>query len=135
MSALNTISQLIIMALLSLTVTTVVYPFVLRYALRHHIEDNPDARKVHRIPVPVMGGVAVLTSILAGCIAMTLLVSGASIHWSLMTITSMLVLGVWDDIKDISSHSATFRAVWHRGRLYCLHGLLYRQFSWLPRNP
>lgn len=103
MPALNTTMKLIIMALVSLTVTTVVYPFVLRYALRHHIVDNPEARKIHRMPVPVMGGVAVHAGILAGCIAMTLLVSGASIHWSLMTITAMLVLGVWDDIKALSA--------------------------------
>lgn len=92
---------LIIVALLSLTVTTVVYPFVLRYARRHKIVDNPDARKLHRLPVPVMGGVAVYTGILAGCLAMFFLVPGASISWSLMAITTMLLMGVWDDIKNL----------------------------------
>ena len=62
--------NLIIMAILSLAVTAVMYPFVLRYALRHQIVDNPDARKVHRQPIPVMGGVAVYAGILAGCLAM-----------------------------------------------------------------
>lgn len=93
--------KLIIMGLLSLTVTTVVYPFVLRYALRHQIVDNPDARKIHRKPIPVMGGVAVYAGILAGCLAMWLLIERASIHWSLMAVTTMLVLGVWDDMKNL----------------------------------
>lgn len=93
--------KLIIMAVLSLAVTTIVFPFVLRYARLHHIVDNPDARKLHRLPVPVMGGVAVYAGILAGCLAMFLLVSGASIHWSLMAMTIMLVLGVWDDLKNL----------------------------------
>lgn len=93
--------KLIIMAFLSLVVTTVVYSFVLRYALRHQIVDNPDARKLHRLPIPVMGGVVVYAGILAGCLAMWLLVERASIHWSLMAVTTMLLLGVWDDMKNL----------------------------------
>lgn len=93
--------NLIIMSLLSLTVTTVVYPFALRYARRHKIVDNPDARKLHRRPVPVLGGVTVYAGILAGCIAMSFLIPRASINWSLMAITTMMVIGVWDDIKNL----------------------------------
>ncbi len=95
--------NLIFMALLSLIVTTVVYPLVLRYALRHQIVDNPDARKIHRQPIPVMGGVVVYAGICAGCIAMHFLVDGASIHWSLMAMTVMMALGVWDDMKNLSA--------------------------------
>ena len=100
--------KLIIMSLLSFTVTTVIYPFVLRYARRHNIVDNPDARKLHRRPVPVMGGVAVYAGILAGCIAMYLLVPRASIKWSIMAMTTMLLLGIWDDIKNLP---AVFRLI------------------------
>ena len=100
---MGTTQILIILFFLSLIVTTVVYPFVLRYALRHQIVDNPDARKIHRQPIPVMGGVAVYAGILAGCLAMALLVSGASIRWSIMAITTMLLLGVWDDMKNLSA--------------------------------
>ena len=92
---------LIIVALLSFTVTTLVYPFVLRYARHHKIVDNPDARKLHRLPVPTMGGVAVYAGILAGCLAMFLLVPRASLSWSIMAMTVMMLMGVWDDIKDL----------------------------------
>lgn len=95
--------KLIIMFLLSLTVTTVVFPYVLRYARKHKIVDNPDARKIHRRPVPVMGGVAIYAGILAGCLAMSLLVKGASIKWSIMALTTMLMVGVWDDMKNLSA--------------------------------
>ena len=94
---------LFILSFLSLTVTTVAFPIVLRYALRHQIVDNPNARKLHRKPIPIMGGVAVYAGILVGCLAMSLLVSGASIRWSIMAITVMLGLGIWDDIKDLSA--------------------------------
>jgi len=94
---------LIVVSFVSLITTTVVYPFVLRYAWKHHIVDNPDARKLHRLPVPVMGGVAVYTGILAGCLAMYMLAPMASINWSIMSITVMLLMGVWDDIKNLSA--------------------------------
>lgn len=100
---MSTAQILIVLSLLSMTVTTVVYPLVLRYARRYQVIDNPEARKVHRQPVPVMGGVAVYAGILAGCLAMSLLVEGASIRWSLMAMTTMLLLGVWDDIKNLSA--------------------------------
>ena len=98
---MSTALILVILSFLSLTVTTVAFPFVLGYARRHKIVDNPDARKLHRLPVPVMGGVAVYAGVLAGCIAMWFLVEGASINWSLLAMTVMLVMGVWDDIKNL----------------------------------
>ncbi|MBO4906893.1 MAG: undecaprenyl/decaprenyl-phosphate alpha-N-acetylglucosaminyl 1-phosphate transferase [Bacteroidaceae bacterium] len=99
---------LIIVAFLSLIVTMMAYPFVLRYARHHKIVDNPDVRKLHRLPIPVMGGVAVYTGILAGCLAMYFMIPKASISWSIMAITFMLVLGVWDDIKNLP---AVFRLI------------------------
>ena len=56
---------------------------------------------LYGLPVPVMGGVAVYAGILAGCLAMFFLVSRASISWSIMAMTTMLLLGVWDDIKNL----------------------------------
>ena len=105
---MSTTQILIILSFLSLVVTTVAFPFVLRYARHHKIVDNPDARKLHRRPVPVMGGVAVYAGILAGCLAMFFLVPKASINWSIMAMTVMLLLGVWDDIKNLS---AVFRLI------------------------
>lgn len=100
---MSTTQILIFLSLLSLTVTTIAFPFVLRFARRHKIVDNPDARKLHRLPVPVMGGVAVYAGILTGSFAMFLLVPKASINWSIMAMTVMLILGVWDDMKNLSA--------------------------------
>lgn len=93
--------NLIIMFVVSLTVSAVAYPFVLNYARRHRIVDNPDARKVHRLSIPVMGGVAVYAGVFAGCVTMWFLVERASFTWSLLALTTMLVMGVWDDMKNL----------------------------------
>ena len=49
----------LITAIVSLLVSFMVYPWVLRFARAHDIVDNPNARKLQRRPVPVMGGVVV----------------------------------------------------------------------------
>ena len=98
---MSNIQILILLSLLSLTVTAMAYPLALRYARHFNVVDNPNARKLHRKPVPVMGGVAVYAGILAGCLVMSLLVNGASVRWSIMAFTTMLLLGVWDDMKNL----------------------------------
>ena len=41
---------------IALLVSSIVYPFVITFAKKHNIVDNPDIRKLQRHPVPVLGG-------------------------------------------------------------------------------
>ena len=45
-----------------------IYFKVLRLALLKNLVDNPDARKLQKIPVPVMGGVAVFFGVICGAL-------------------------------------------------------------------
>lgn len=90
-------------------IVTLIYPFVLRYAIRHHIVDNPNARKLQRTPVPVFGGVAVFGGVLPAVVAASILFNDLqTVAVNLCSITIMLAIGVWDDRRDIS---ATFRFI------------------------
>lgn len=42
----------------ALTITVLIIPSVIKYALRHHRVDCPNERKIHKLPVPRMGGIA-----------------------------------------------------------------------------
>ena len=54
----------------ALVVVILVHPKVIAFAKKHNIVDNPDARKLQRVPVPVMGGVAVYFGLAIGlCVA------------------------------------------------------------------
>lgn len=54
----------------ALLVVMLVHPRIVRFAQSHKIVDNPDARKLQRSPVPVMGGVAVFVGLIVGlCVA------------------------------------------------------------------
>lgn len=90
-------------------IVTLIYPFVLRYAIRHHIVDNPNARKLQRTPVPVFGGVAVFGGVLPAVVVASILFNDLqTVAVNLCSITIMLAIGVWDDRRDIS---ATFRFI------------------------
>ena len=66
---LNLIGVLVAM-LTALLVVIFVHPRIVWFAEKHKIVDNPDARKLQRNPVPVMGGVAVFFGLISGlCVA------------------------------------------------------------------
>ena len=54
--------------LLSFLATSWIYKKVLKIALMKNIVDNPDARKIQRRPVPVLGGVAVFFGMLVSLV-------------------------------------------------------------------
>ena len=92
----------ILVGVVSLFVTTIMYPLVLNFAKRYNIVDNPNARKLQRIPIPVMGGVAVYFGILVGCLLLNSFIQSEFLLYGLLGMTIMMMIGVWDDVKDLS---------------------------------
>lgn len=85
-------------------IVTLIYPFVLRYAIRHNIVDNPNARKLQRTPVPVFGGVAVFMGVLPAVVITGIFFNDfQTTTVNFCAITVMLAIGVWDDRRDISA--------------------------------
>lgn len=78
-----------------------VFPFVLRFAKRHQLVDNPNERKLQRVPVPVIGGTAVFAGIL---VAMVVAIAAFRFHFlwmGLVAMALMWMIGTWDDLRDI----------------------------------
>ena len=79
-----------------------IHPLVVRIAIEKNIVDNPDARKLQRIPIPVLGGCAVLFGILLG-IGFTSAHCGCPSLFIIITaMTIMLYTGTMDDILSLS---------------------------------
>lgn len=89
--------------MVAMAVSALVYPVALSYARRHNIVDNPNARKLQRVPVPVFGGVVVYSGILAGGLALSAFMWNWVMVYGIIGMTIMLLIGVWDDQKDISA--------------------------------
>lgn len=96
----------ILVTLVSAVVSMIVYPKVFRFAKTHHIVDNPNARKLQRVPVPVLGGMVVYVGILAGVAVLCFFMTTPLMGWGLFGMTIMMAIGTWDDIHELP---ASFR--------------------------
>ena len=96
-------------------VAMLVYPYVLGYARKHGIVDNPNARKLQRVPVPVMGGMTVFIGFVISAIITLFLVKDIRIVIVLAFLAVMFGVGLWDDVKNISiaiRFAVEFFVVW-----------------------
>ncbi len=84
----------------ALLTALLVTPLAIRLALKYHIVDQPNARKVHQTPTPRMGGVAIYAAFVAG-----VLVSGCytkPVAALLIAGSLVMLTGLVDDVRGIS---------------------------------
>ena len=86
-----------------------VYFKMLRIAKGKNIVDNPEARKLQKTPIPVMGGIAVFFGLLVGILTSTALPFSFPVYTSLFPILAamglMLYIGAMDDIVGLTARS------------------------------
>ena len=75
---------------------------VLKFAKRHNIYDNPEARKLQRKPVPVLGGFVVFLGAITGSLCYWYKYDCSDLVPIQVAMLLMLILGAWDDIKKLS---------------------------------
>lgn len=88
--------------IIALLVASWAYRPVLSFAKRHGFYDNPEARKLQRKPVPVLGGFVVFIGAMAGSLCYWFKHDSLSIVPVQVAMLLMLVIGSWDDIKKLS---------------------------------
>ena len=79
-----------------------IFKKVLKIAHVKNIVDNPDARKLQKTPVPVLGGVAVFFGIISSLIVTGLFYETSSLFAILGVMAVMLYTGTMDDILSLS---------------------------------
>ena len=93
--------QTTILAFIAFAMSMLVYPFVLKFAVKHDILDNPDFRKLQRRPVPVMGGVTVYIGLMVAIVVSFFAMNSGIMAYGLMAMTVMMLVGCWDDVSDL----------------------------------
>ncbi len=84
-------------------VVFLIHPRLVKIAKMKQIVDNPNARKLNKVPVPVLGGVGVFFGLMFGLGVAGYYVQGMEIQFELIiAMMVMLYTGVGDDIMDIS---------------------------------
>lgn len=79
-----------------------IHPRLVKIALLKNIVDNPDARKLQRTPVPVLGGVAVFFGVVIAIGCMSSVVDCSGLPVLIMAMMAMLYTGTMDDILSLS---------------------------------
>lgn len=93
--------RMLILFAVSLIATVLVYMPILKIAKEKNVVDNPNARKLQRIPIPVLGGAAVLFGIVVGLCFFKTMLSFTSLFAVLGAMVVMLYVGMIDDILNI----------------------------------
>jgi UDP-N-acetylmuramyl pentapeptide phosphotransferase/UDP-N-acetylglucosamine-1-phosphate transferase len=116
-----------------------IYFKILAIAKAKNLVDNPDARKLQKRPVPVMGGIAVFFGVLCGTLLATCIWECDSILPIVIAMSMMLYIGAIDDIIDLTPRNriiievlAILGIIYGEGAcIDSLHGLWgIETFSW-----
>lgn len=90
---------LLLASLIALSITTACMPGLQRWAAKVGLTDRPGARKVHSVPVPRVGGIAMAAGILIPTLVAVRL--SPAVEGFLAGVLVLLVFGVWDDRVDL----------------------------------
>ena len=93
---------LLLASLASMLMTFWVYFEILAIAKEKNLVDNPDARKLQKRPVPVMGGIAVFFGVICGTLFSTCICDCDAILPIILAMSMMLYVGAIDDIIDLT---------------------------------
>lgn len=92
----------IILFIVSLCATWWIFKKVLKIAKLKNIVDNPDARKLQRVPVPVLGGVAVFFGMIVAFATAGIIYNISGLFAMICVMTIMLYVGTMDDIIGLT---------------------------------
>src|SRR5205814_1888231 len=91
--------QLLVVFIVSLSITAGLIPLLARMAPALGLTDAPGPRKVHSVPVPRIGGIAMACGILVP--ALLALDPNPALFGLLLGVLVLLAVGVWDDRVDL----------------------------------
>lgn len=113
--------QLIILAAI---LSIAIFPLALRFAKKHHIVDNPNARKLQKEPIPVFGGVVVVVSMLIPLIVAAQYYHIVDLWYIIGAIVVLWLIGTTDDVRGVPA--------WMR---FALETIIIWIFIWHPNAP
>lgn len=147
----QTIIMLVAAAIMAFIAVNWSYFKILKIAKDKNLVDNPDARKLQKAPIPVMGGIASFMGVTVGMLTASAIVgivpgltSTAYILPVTMAMIAMLYVGAMDDIVGLTPRSRLVIEVLTVLGLVCagggcidsLHGVWgVEQFSWWVAVP
>lgn len=93
---------IIVPFIVAFTAVLWIHPKILKIAVMKNIVDNPDARKLQRTPVPVLGGMAVFFGLVIGLCCSRVMFDYSDLFAVIGAMIIILYVGTMDDILNLS---------------------------------
>lgn len=103
-TSMDAIVYYTILFIVALVSTWWIFKKVLKIAILKNIVDNPDARKIQKTPVPVLGGIAVFFGIIVSLVFTGLFYETSSLFAIMGLMAIMVYVGTMDDILSLSPY-------------------------------
>jgi UDP-GlcNAc:undecaprenyl-phosphate/decaprenyl-phosphate GlcNAc-1-phosphate transferase len=84
-------------------VTMIAIPVIIKLAEKYKLYDLPNERKEHTVPVPTMGGIAVIAGMMMALLMWLPFNYETEQVCFLLSVAVLFCLGIMDDIKDLSA--------------------------------
>jgi UDP-N-acetylmuramyl pentapeptide phosphotransferase/UDP-N-acetylglucosamine-1-phosphate transferase len=132
--------DVILSLIIAFTITLLAIPVIIQVAEKKKLYDEPDARKVHKTPIPSLGGLGIFAGFLIATLLCTSFSTAPELQYFVAASMVIFFLGIKDDImvlspikKFIGQVLATFIIV-YKGNLQItsMHGFL--GFQELPET-
>lgn len=88
--------------IISAVVASFVNPSLVKLAYHKRILDNPNARKLQKRPIPVIGGMSVIVAVTSAILLGNFFVNTTSLFIPIMCLFIMFFVGIMDDMVGVS---------------------------------
>jgi UDP-N-acetylmuramyl pentapeptide phosphotransferase/UDP-N-acetylglucosamine-1-phosphate transferase len=89
-------------------VTMISIPVIIKLSRKYKLYDVPNERKEHTVPVPTMGGIAVIAGMMMAIVLWLPFNYGIEQVCFFLSVMVLFALGIMDDIKDLSARYKFF---------------------------
>jgi UDP-GlcNAc:undecaprenyl-phosphate/decaprenyl-phosphate GlcNAc-1-phosphate transferase len=99
---------LFIAGIVAFLISLLLVPVLIKHSYKNYWVDDPNPRKIHRIPTPVTGGTAIFASFILPAIVWFTLFTRTEFLVIFLGATILFVVGVADDLKGIRARKKLY---------------------------
>ncbi len=100
-SSVDTFLPYVISFITALTLTLLLIPVIIRLSHKYQLVDKPDQRKVHKAPIPTLGGIGFFAGFIGVAIIWMVLRGQLSDFVLLLGLVVLFTMGIFDDLLDL----------------------------------
>jgi UDP-GlcNAc:undecaprenyl-phosphate GlcNAc-1-phosphate transferase len=87
--------------LLAMITTLLLIPVIIRLSLKYQLVDKPDQRKIHKAPIPTLGGIGFFSGFIVIAVVWMVLLGQLSDFVLLIGLFTLFTMGIFDDMLDL----------------------------------